>query len=453
MLLSLCRVRFVPVDMTRTEFWTAYYHARQHRTEREADASQRPSADNRGSSRAPSALPGPLRASVASLKNAAEFFDAYKRGAYGSGTAHRALGGGAAAGTSNAQLVASAEAAGLGSVAGASGDSGGAGYGTREADAAYGIDARTMQAVAAPAAQRPEMYGRAAWAAGRVIDDANRYSTLVLNDAASPDVGSAITAAAAIPASADLAPEDLAEDLREGGDPAAGLATLSTDLSDLRAILAAGRATLEESKRAMEDSAAPGVAPLRRLPPAVDLCSARAVKAARESLGKHTRDAHDIFEARKRGSQGLPSSVPLQWREWVTAQFRTYQELLPHLWAALTSTTLDDPMRERRDRMLRRLAETHADLERIKRVVVEKGALGIAPPPLTASSWGGATQPQAFSDLDVQDVTGGPEAATAAKEELSRLISILQATLAPTIVQAEEARAGLPLRHARWKPE
>jgi len=57
-----------------------------------------------------------------------------------------------------------------------------------------------------------------------------------------------------------------------------------------------------------------------------------------------------------------------------------------------------------------------------------------------------------MEDDEVEDVTGGPDVALAAKNELLRLIKMLQDTIAPSIQKAEEARAGLALQTSRWRP-
>lgn len=465
------RRRFVPFDLNAKDFWTRYYQARQFRAEREAEAAasqQRVAALRKdgaavsggAASQAGSAAAPPRP--VSTLRTPAEFFEAYQKGAYsspGQGLPLLGLagsGGGTGSAALKSQLLTAAEAAGLSGPA-----DGDAGYGTGESSTAYAADARSQRALPVPVKQQAEAYSRAAWAAGRVIEDANRYSGLVVAAdplAPQPTAAADVAALAAAtvsgvgggPGAASQAPDDLEGDLRDEAGPADGLAPLATDLRGLRAVLAAGRTEAAATARA-GSSAEPSNAALRPLPPPVDLCAPRAVSAAREALAEVARSAHDLFEARRRSARGLPTAVPARWRRWVVVHFGALQELLPHLWSALAAARPDDATRERRDRLLRLLSEMHAVLDRVKRAVVERGAVGLVPPPLALGGGGGGPVTAALDEEEVEDVTGGPEAAQAAKEGLLGLLNALQATLAPSILQAEGVSAGLPLQaQARW---
>jgi len=231
--------------LDRTAFWTAYYEAREHRFKRgEEDTVRRLQPGARGTSGSippgTSAGAGVSSSStlqpqaVADLKSPAEFFDAYKRGLF---KQYQVLSSDGPAGASRNRILANAESAGLdNALSGVS--AGDAGYGIGAMP--YEVDTLTLRAIPVPGASTQQLrearvaapaqlegYGRASWAASRVIEDTNRYSSLVLNDTAvaAPSRNAVDVRGAPAQLTADLDSE-----LRAEPDPVAGLATLSTDL-------------------------------------------------------------------------------------------------------------------------------------------------------------------------------------------------------------------------------
>lgn len=192
------------------------------------------------------------------------------------------------------------------------------------------------------------------------------------------------------------------------------------------------RARIEE--RALTAAVAAAIDDSGPPPPMPDAFEALAgrpfLAASKRLLRELTSSAHDLFEAADRSSRtGMLRTVPKAWQAYVERRFRLNCEICNTLWPVLTTQRKDPRAADRRRRLLESLTAEYANLERLKREVMAKGAHALAPP---SDSSGRATE------LEVAVVPSSETDGASGTSDLVALLNMLQGALHPTIDKAEE---------------
>jgi hypothetical protein len=423
-----CCVRFVPLVIDARGFWLKYVEARKRKALLDAQVSSdldSPSRHRGSTASSGSVSSSAAKSSVESFETPTDFFKALVAGAFDSlgQQKFRNAKSELPRGAQNFDLLAQAEDEGCSVVRLSTSVANGgsyAGVGSGELNRAYEIDQQEL-----------------ALNGAGVVKVVNRYSSVVINDS---DASVSVVNAAKLvpPLAATASVEDLREDLPDlcaGMDPSIGFAAMPAAFPNVGA---AGTHVSQRLRWGAHSDIGDSsdirnkVLVLPELPPCeAKTGSADTTHASMLVLQEFTRSAHDLVSAQPRRVNGFPEVVPRQWCDWVEMRFKLHRELLPHLWASVTSSVLSTTVAsaERVERISRRILQEYDDLECVKRNVMLLGAS--APVGVTDSL---PTAVNMSSDIDIRE---DGESSLRAKNELIGLINCLQRGLDKSVVQAQ----------------